>query len=79
MSEEKRDELTDKEKIDRAAWHEEVRFLKRQQWAVATAAGCCFLAAIRNIHLTALDRFLAFLFIAIGVYAGWLVLDDLTR
>ena len=37
MSDQNRDELSDKDKIDRAAQHEEVRFLKKQQWAVATA------------------------------------------
>jgi hypothetical protein len=36
--------LTDqeKEKIDRAAWHEQVQFLKRQQWAVTTAGVVLF-------------------------------------
>ena len=37
MSDQNRGELSDKDKIDRAARHEEVRFLKKQQWAVATA------------------------------------------
>jgi hypothetical protein len=40
--------------------------LKRQQWAAATAGVLLLadlLAAIRNMHLTALDRFLAFLLI----------------
>jgi uncharacterized membrane protein len=80
MSDQKRDELSDKDKIDRAAWHEEVRFLKPQQWAVATAGVLLLgplLAAIRNMHFTALDRFLVVVLIAIGVYAGWLFLDDL--
>ena len=80
MSDENRDELSDKDKIDRAAWHEEVRFLKKQRWAVATAGVLLLaglLATIRNMHLTALDRFLAVMLIAIGVYAGWLFLDDL--
>src|SRR5262249_872630 len=60
-----RDNLTDKEKIDRAvdraAWREEVRFLKKQQWAVATAGVVLLsglLAAIRDYHLTALDKFI---------------------
>ncbi len=35
------------------------------------------LATIRNMHMTALDKFLAVVLIAIGVYAGWLFLDDL--
>src|SRR6516162_6599917 len=52
MSDQNRDELSDKEKIDRAAYHEEVRFLKKQQWAVATAGVLLFgalLAAIRDM------------------------------
>jgi len=80
MSEQNRDELSDKDKIDRAARHEEVRFLKKQQWAVAAAGVLllgALLAALRNMHLTALDRFLAVVLIALGVYAGWLFLDDL--
>jgi hypothetical protein len=38
--------LTDqeKEKIDRAAWHEQVQFLKNQQWAMTTA-GVVFFGA----------------------------------
>ena len=35
------------------------------------------LATIRNMHMTVLDKFLAVVLIAIGVYAGWLFLDDL--
>jgi hypothetical protein len=61
MSDQNRDNLTDKENIDRAAWHEEVRFLKKQQWAVATAGVVLLsglLAAIRDYHLTALDKFI---------------------
>jgi len=80
MSEQNRDELSDKDKIDRAARHEEVRFLKKQQWAVAAAGVLllgALLAALRNMHLTALDRFLAVVLITLGVYAGWLFLDDL--
>ena len=80
MSEQNREELSDKDKIDRAARHEEVRFLKKQQWAVAAAGVLllgALLAALRNMHLTALDRFLAVVLIALGVYAGWLFLDDL--
>jgi uncharacterized membrane protein len=80
VSYENRDELSDKDKIDRAAWHGEARFLKKQQWAIATAGVLLLaglLAAIRNMHLTALDRFLAVVLIAIGVYVGWLFLDDL--
>jgi hypothetical protein len=73
-------QLSDQEKIDRAAFHEEVRFLKKQQWAVATAGAVlsgAFLAAISNYHMTRLDRFLAVLLIAVGVWAGWFFLDDL--
>jgi uncharacterized membrane protein len=80
VSYENRDELSDKDKIDRAAWHDEARFLKKQQWAIATAGVLLLaglLAAIRNLHLTALDRFLAVVLIAIGVYVGWLFLDEL--
>ena len=80
MSDQNRGELSDKDKIDRAARHEEVRFLKKQQWAVATAAVLllgALLATIRNMHMTVLDKFLAVVLIAIGVYAGWLFLDDL--
>ena len=80
MSDQNRGELSDKDKIDRAARHEEVRFLKKQQWAVATAGVLllgALLATIRNMHMTALDKFLAVVLIAIGVYAGWLFLDDL--
>ena len=80
MSYENRDELSDKDKIDRAARHEEVRFLKKQQWAVTTAGVLllgALLATIRNMHMTALDKFLAVVLIAIGAYAGWLFLDDL--
>jgi uncharacterized membrane protein len=80
MSDQNRGELSDKDKIDRAARHEEVRFLKKQQWAVATAGVLllgALLATIRNMHMTVLDKFLAVVLIAIGVYAGWLFLDDL--
>ncbi len=80
MSEQDEDKLSDKDKIDRAARHEEVRFLKKQQWAVATAGVLllgALLAIIRNMHMTALDKFLAVVLIALGVYAGWLFLDDL--
>ena len=80
MSDQNRDTLSDQEKIDRAARHEEVRFLKRQQWAVATAGAVlsgAFLATINNYHMTPLDRFLAVLLLAAGVWAGWFFLDDL--
>ena len=80
MSDQNRGELSDKDKIDRAARHEEVRFLKKQQWAVAGAGVLllgALLATIRNMHMTVLDKFLAVVLVAIGVYAGWLFLDDL--
>jgi hypothetical protein len=80
MSDQNRDNLTDKEKIDRAARHEEVRFLKRQQWAVATAAVVLLsglLTAIRNYHLTALDKFIVMVVVGLGVWYGWFFLDDL--
>ena len=35
------------------------------------------LATIRNMHMTVLDKFLAVVLIAIGVYAGCLFLEDL--
>jgi len=75
MSDQNRGELSDKDKIDRAARHEEVRFLKKQQWAVATAGVLllgALLATIRNMHMTVLDKFLAVVLIAIGVLR-WLV------
>ena len=80
MSYENRDELSDKDKIDRAAWHDEARFLKKHQWAISTAGVLLLaglLAAVRNFHLTALDRFLAVVLVAIGVYVGWLFLDEI--
>jgi hypothetical protein len=80
MSDENRDTLSDKEKIDRAARHEEVRFLKKQQWAVATAGAVlsgAFLATVSNYHMTTLDRSLAVALLVVGVWAGWFFLDDL--
>jgi hypothetical protein len=84
MSDQNRDNLTDKEKIDRAvdraAWHEEVRFLKKQQWAVATAGVVLLsglLAAIRDYHLTPLDKFILVVVIGLGAWCGWFFLDDL--
>ena len=84
MSDQNRDNLTDKEKIDRAvdraAWHEEVRFLKKQQWAVATAGVVLLsglLAAIRDYHLTALDKFIVMVIVGLGTWYGWFFLDDL--
>jgi hypothetical protein len=74
--------LTDQEKlVDRAARHEEVRWLKKQQWAITTAGVVlfgAFLTILRNVqHLTALDKFMAVALIALGVWAGWFYLDDI--
>jgi hypothetical protein len=80
MSDQNRDTLSDQQKVDRAAWHEEVRFLKKQQWAVATAGAVlsgAFLATVNNYHMTPLDRFLAVVLLVGGVWAGWFYLDDL--
>jgi hypothetical protein len=80
MSDHNRGELTDQGKIDRAARHEEVRFLKKQQWTVATAGVVllgAFLATIRDYHMTPLDKAFAVALIALGVWAGWFFLDDL--
>ena len=80
MSDETGYTLSDQKKIDRAAQHEEVRFLKKQQWAVATAGAVlagAFLASISNYHLTSLERFCAVLLTVGGVGAGWFFLDDL--
>ena len=66
--------------IDRAAFHEEVRFYKKQQWAVATAGVVlfgAFLATVNDVHMTALDKFLAVVLIALGVCAGGYFLDSL--
>jgi hypothetical protein len=83
MSDQTRDTLSDLDIIlDRAARHEEVRFLKKQQWAVATAGAVlsgAFLATVSNYHMTALDRFLAVVLLVVGVGAGWFFLDDLQR
>jgi hypothetical protein len=80
MSDENYGKLSDKEKIDRAAWHEELRFYKKQQWAVATAGVILFgglLTIARNVRITALDKFLVLILIALAVSAGWFVLDHL--
>ena len=45
--------------------------------APANSGVGALLATIRNMHMTVLDKFLAVVLIAIGVYAGWLFLDDL--
>ena len=80
MSDQNRVQLSDQEKIDRAAFHEEVRFYKKQQWAVATAGVVllgAFLATVNDVHMTALDKFLAVVLIALGVCAGGYFLDSL--
>jgi hypothetical protein len=72
--------LSDKDKIDRAAQHEELRFYKKQQWAVTTAGVVllgAFLTIVRDVHITALDKFLAVILIFLAAWAGWFVLDDL--
>jgi hypothetical protein len=85
MSDQNRGDLSDKEKIDRAAKHEEVRFLKRQQWAVAAAGVILlggFLATIRSEQMhdvTLLEKILAVTLIAAGVWAGWFFLEDLQK
>jgi uncharacterized membrane protein len=80
MNSPEKGELNDREKIDRAACFEEVRFLKRQQWAVA-AAGVVLLGAlvatIRDVHMAALDKIFTLVLIAVGVGAGWFFLEDL--
>jgi hypothetical protein len=80
MSDQNRGQLSDQDKIDRAAFHEEVRFYKKQQWAVTTA-GVVLLGALlttmRNLHMTALDRLFAVVLIAGGIYAGWYYLESL--
>jgi hypothetical protein len=55
-------QLSDRNKIDRAAFHEEVRFYKRQQWAVATAGVAllgAFLATVRGLHMEAWEKYVA--------------------
>src|SRR5262249_16422362 len=74
--------LTDqeKEKIDRVAWHEQVQFLKRQQWAVTTAGVAlfgAFLAVMRNQNMSAWEKYLAVLLIVVGVGGGCFFLADL--
>jgi hypothetical protein len=62
MSDQNRVQLSDQDKIDRAAFHEEVRFYKKQQWAVATAGVVllgAFLATVSDVHMTALDKWRA--------------------
>jgi len=80
MSDENNGKLSDEEKIDRAARHEELRFYNKQQWAVATA-GVILLGALLttafNVHITALDKFLILILIALAISADWFVIDNL--
>jgi hypothetical protein len=80
MSDENNGKLSDQEKIDRAAWHEELRFYKKQQWAVPTAGVVLlggFLTIVGNVRITALDKFFAVILIFLTAWAGWFLLDDL--
>jgi hypothetical protein len=80
MNSEEKSDFSDREKLDRAARHQEIQFLKKQQWAVATAGVILFggfLAAIHYEHMTALDRFLAVMLIVAGVATGWFFLESL--
>jgi hypothetical protein len=73
-------QLSDQEKIDRAAFHEEVRFYKKQQWAVTTAGVAllgALLATVRGEHLGLCEKSFAVFFIVAGVCAGGYFLDDL--
>ena len=66
--------------IDRAAYHEEVRFYKKQQWAVTTAGVVllgAFLAVLREQHITFLDKVLAMALIIGGVAVAVYFLDNL--
>jgi len=73
--------LSDDEKtIDRAARYEEIRFLKKQQWAVAAAGVVLIgglLAILKDVHVTPLDKFFILLLITAGVAFGWYFLQDL--
>ena len=80
MSDQTNGNLSDKDKIDRAAQHEELRFYKKQQWAVSTAGVVllgAFLTAVGNVRITALDKFFAVILIFLAACAGWFVLDNL--
>ena len=80
MSDANNSNLSDEKKIDRAARHEELRFYTKQQWAVATA-GVILLGALLttafNVHITALDKLLLLILIALALSADWFVLDKL--
>jgi hypothetical protein len=69
-------ELSDRDKIDRAAFHEEVRFYKRQQWAVTTA-GVVLLGALLAIRDVQHMAVVAVVLIPVGLGAACFFLDDL--
>lgn len=80
MSDENNSNLSDEEKIDRAARHEELRFYTKQQWAVATAGvilSAALLTIAFNLHITALDKFLILILLALAIAAGWFLVDYL--
>lgn len=80
MSDENNSNLSDEEKIDRAARHEELRFYTKQQWAVATAEVILLGALLTiafNVHITALDKFLILILLALAISAGWFLVDYL--
>ena len=80
MSDQINGNLSDKDKIDRAAQHEELQFYKKEQWAVTAAGGRsfgAFLTAVTNVRITALDKFFAVILIFLAACAGWVVLDNL--
>jgi uncharacterized membrane protein len=80
MSDQANGNLSDKDKIDRAAQHEKLRFYKNQQWAVTTAGVVllgAFLTTVGNVRITALDKFFAVILIFLAASAGWFVLDNL--
>ncbi len=80
MSDQNRVQLSDQEKIDRAAFHEEVRFYKKQQWAVTTAGVVLLgglLATVRDLHMTTVGKVGVVVLIAVGVCAGGYFLDSL--
>jgi hypothetical protein len=86
MSDRNQDQLSDKEKIDRAAQHEEGRFYKKQMWAITTAGVVllgALLTAVRDVNgerpVPLLDKFVAVAIIAAGVWLSWHYLESLHR
>jgi len=67
---------------DRAALFEELRFLKRQQWAIATSAvpllGAVF-AISRSVELTMIEKGMATVFLILIAGFGVTFLYDLQR